>query len=368
MLPAFSPEEIDQLRRAAQMFEMILDSGAQSDEAYETLKDVYTKLRMPEEYKRVTARFAEFLLARDNRDAGIAQLTELSERYPDEAEWRERLGELGVARPVTDGERPEPRTPCPAIERDDVAAFNSLKAAAEQQAMRVLRDSSDEDLERAIREAEKLLADLDPSLAGPMPEDEPQERTPPETERAKPTPAPAAAADNGAAGERASDRHIEAKLHTRGTVDLEREMQRSLRLGEMLVEQGVITYENLETALEKQKGSGKRIGDILVELGYATETDVLHCLQVQAGVPYLPLELYDVQPEVAALLPASFARKHRLVAVDLIANSMLVTIAAPLSRETKVELESLAKGKRVSYYISAQSEVDKKIEELYPRR
>jgi len=395
MLPAFSPEEIDQLRRAAHMFEMILDTGAQSDEAYETLKDVYTKLRMPEEYKRVTARFADFLLARDNRDAGIAQLTELAERYPDETAWHERLGQLGGpltasgplatsdALLVTDGPKPGSPTPCPALQRDDVAAFNTLKAAAEQQAMRVLRDSSDDDLERAIREAEKLLADLDPSLAGPMPEDEPRDlpAAPPpehEPEQPEPTPAPAlstaaastaaASAEAEASGGRASAKHVEAKPHGRATADVDREMQRSMRLGEMLVEQGVITYENLETALEKQKGCGKRIGDILVELGYATETDVLHCLQVQAGVPYLPLDLYDVQPEVAALLPAAFARKHRVLVVDVIANSVVVTIAAPLSRETKAELEALLGGKRVSYYISAQAEVDKKTEEFYPHR
>lgn len=363
MLPAFSPEEIDQLQRTAQMFELILDSGAQSDEAYETLKDVYSKLRMPEEYKRVTARFAEFLLGQDNRDAGIAQLTELAERYPDEAHWRKRLDELNEP-VVRDGPVREPRVEHPPLERDDVAAFNTLKAAAEQQATRVLHDSNGEDLERAIREAEKLLVDLDPALAGPMPEDAPRAHP------AKPVdgcsaPAPALAA---ATGERASAKHVATKLHTRPTADIEREIQRSLRLGEMLVEQGVITHENLETALEKQRGSGKRIGDILIELGYAAETDVLHCLQVQAGVPYLPLELYDVQPEVAALLPAAFARKHRLVAVDVIANSVLVTIAAPLSRETKSELESLLRDKRVSYYISAQSEVDKRIEELYSRR
>jgi len=71
---------------------------------------------------------------------------------------------------------------------------------------------------------------------------------------------------------------------------------------------------------------------------------------------------------VAALLPAAFARKHRVLVVDVIANSVIVTIVAPLSRETKAELEALLGGKRVSYYISAQSEVDKKIEEFYPRR
>jgi hypothetical protein len=110
MMPsAFSPDEIDQLKRAAQMFEMILDSGAQTHEAYETLKDVYVKLGMDDDFRRVTARFADYLLARDDRDAGVAQLTELASRYPDEAQWRDRLVELGAPVPMAPATRHRPR-------------------------------------------------------------------------------------------------------------------------------------------------------------------------------------------------------------------------------------------------------------------
>ena len=327
MLPAFSPDEIDQLQRAAQMFEMILDTGAPSDEAYETLKDVYTKLQLPDKYRRVTARFADYLLARDERERGIAQLVELAEQHPDEPEWRQRLAELSAP----------------------------LAAAAEPAADRATAD--DEDIDRAIDEAETILSELDqPGTEAEADADEASGHEPAAT----------LGEDAAAAGERPPAERVipAAAAHMGG--DIEREFHRSLRLGEMMVERGVITCENLETALEQQRECGKQIGQILIDLGYATEADVLNCLALQAGVPYLPLALYEVQPELAAFLPEAFARRHRLVPVDAIAHTVLITIAAPLSAEAKAELESLLGDRKANYYISEQSEIEKKLDELYP--
>jgi len=354
MLSAFSPDEIDQLQRAAQMFEMILDTGAPSDEAYETLKDVYTKLELPDEYRRVTARFADYLLARDERERGIAQLVELAERHPDEPEWRERLAELGA--PLVADDAPSAETDEPTADR----------ATAD--------DDADEasDIERAIGEAETILSELDQpgtEAAADAYEASGDETSGDETSSDEPDGVETAAElgeDAAAAGERPpSERVIPAAAAHMGG-DIEREFHRSLRLGEMMVERGVITRENLETALEQQRERGKQIGQILIDLGYATETDVLNCLALQAGVPYLPLALYEVQPELAAFLPEAFARKHRLVPVDAIASTVLITIAAPLSAQAKTELESLLGERKANYYISEQSEIEKKLDELYP--
>jgi len=303
MEPAFSTEEIGQLKRAAQMFEMILESGAETHEAYETLKDVYGKLRMDEEFKRVTARFADYLLVREDRGGGIPQLSELARRYPDESQWRERLVALGAVPPASDS------------------------SAAER------------DLAGAVGEAEEILAEFE----GPG----------------------RLSASDGSVGRQAV-RRATAKSAIEGVDDPEKEFQKSLRLGEMLVERGVITRDNVDTALAYQRETGKAFGTVLVELEYAAEADVVNCLALQAGVPYLPLGFYEVQPEVAALLPGWFAKRHRVVPVDVIATSVVVTIASPLSPETKRELESLLNGRKVNYYISVQREIEERLAQLYP--
>jgi len=149
-------------------------------------------------------------------------------------------------------------------------------------------------------------------------------------------------------------------------IDPEEEAQQSLRLGQMLVERGVITSENLEAALEREREHGQPIAEALVAMEYATESDLLNCMAEQAGVPYLPLALYEVQPEVAALVPAPFVKKYRVVPVDQIANSVVVTFARPLSAAVTQELERLLDGHKINYYISARSEIEEKIEQLYP--
>ncbi|GAG35525.1 unnamed protein product, partial [marine sediment metagenome] len=206
----------------------------------------------------------------------------------------------------------------------------------------------EQDLESAVGEAEEILLGFDGSAGVPA-----RDR-------------PAAGEPASGPGPRASVQREEMKAHMAWADDPEKEFQKSLRLGEMLVEQGVITRENVEAALACQRETGKSFGAVLVELGHATEADVVNCLALQAGVPYLPLELYEVQPEVGALLPASFAKRHRVVAVDVIATSVVVTIAGPLSPETKQELATLLDGRKVNYYISVQREIEARLAQLYP--
>ena len=65
-------------------------------------------------------------------------------------------------------------------------------------------------------------------------------------------------------------------------------------------------------------------------------------------------------------MPGWFAKRHRVVPVDLIATSVVVTISNPLSPETKQELESLLNGRKVNYYISVQREIEERLAQLYP--
>jgi hypothetical protein len=362
MEPPFRPEEIDQLKRAAQMFELILDTGGQTDEAYETLKEVYAKLRMDEEFKRVAARFAAYLLARDEHERGVAELTELAERYPEEAQWRERLAEIGAplqrpgAAAAPEQERAPAGTDSPdgAVSREAVQAFNQLKAALEQRALDVFRRACPGGVRRAVREAEKILCELSRAPAAAGLEEEPVVELVP-VEPVQPAPR-----------RRAPGKTAAPKPRPVRADDAEKECQRALRVGEMLVERGVITRDNLDAALARQRQSGQRLAEVLVELGYAMEEDVLNCLALQAGVPYLPLRLYEVQRQVAELLPEAFARRHGVLPVDVIANRVLLTIGAPLAADTKREIEGLLGGRRVSYYISAEREIEEKLDELYP--
>ena len=68
------------------------------------------------------------------------------------------------------------------------------------------------------------------------------------------------------------------------------------RLGEMLVDVGVLTEDQLTEALGKQKGSGKRLGTVLVDEKYITETQLIETLRMQLGIDFIDLNKAKIDP------------------------------------------------------------------------
>ena len=88
------------------------------------------------------------------------------------------------------------------------------------------------------------------------------------------------------------------------------------QLGELLVEGKLIAPEHLEEALKIQKQKGGLLGQILVSLGYTTEEAIAQALTAQYGFPYLPLGGYEIDREVAKLIPENVAKQYGLIALD----------------------------------------------------
>ncbi len=88
---------------------------------------------------------------------------------------------------------------------------------------------------------------------------------------------------------------------------------RGRRLGEFLVENGLVTEDIIARALDQQKKSGERLAQILVDKGWVAEKDLLEALGAQLGVPFVWLRsgLYD--PEAACLLDAEIARRLKVL-------------------------------------------------------
>jgi type IV pilus assembly protein PilB len=103
------------------------------------------------------------------------------------------------------------------------------------------------------------------------------------------------------------------------------------RLGELLVQQGILKEEELQYFLEKQKTSKKRLGELLVEAKAVTKTDLVQILSSQLGIPYLDLETTVIEPEALALFPEAFARKYTCIPVSLHENTLTVAMADPLN-------------------------------------
>jgi type IV pilus assembly protein PilB len=100
------------------------------------------------------------------------------------------------------------------------------------------------------------------------------------------------------------------------------------RLGDMLIDEGLITQDQLNKALVAAKETNTRIGEALVENGVVTERDIMIALSHQLGIPTVSLNGIQIHDEIIRLISGSVLRKHRMVPIDFYEGNMSVVLLA----------------------------------------
>src|SRR2546426_9119288 len=85
----------------------------------------------------------------------------------------------------------------------------------------------------------------------------------------------------------------------------------SVRLGEILVKESLITQDQLQKALEFQRTNGGKLGSCLTKMGFITDDDITGVLSRQYGVPSINLKYYEIDPNVIKLIPQDTASRYR---------------------------------------------------------
>ncbi len=136
------------------------------------------------------------------------------------------------------------------------------------------------------------------------------------------------------------------------------------KLGQILVEAGLIASEQLEAALTAQKGRNKRLGKVLVELGYANELQIAEALSRQLSLPLVRCSEYTLTKELLAIVPKEMAEKKVVLPLELKGKKLLLAMADPLDIQTIDKLAFNA-GLNISIAVAPESEVLSAIEENY---
>nr|HQT26898.1 ATPase, T2SS/T4P/T4SS family [Burkholderiales bacterium] len=102
-----------------------------------------------------------------------------------------------------------------------------------------------------------------------------------------------------------------------------------LQLGPLLLQENLLTEDELERALEQQKKTGQRLGRILVGQGILSEEQISMVLAAQFGIPYVNLNFYHIPPETAVLLSESQSRRYKALVLEERPDSVLVGMADP---------------------------------------
>jgi len=138
------------------------------------------------------------------------------------------------------------------------------------------------------------------------------------------------------------------------------------QLGELLVERGVITHDQVKTALDYQKEhAGMLLGEIFVELKFATEKDIAQAFTCQYNFPYLPLSNYEIDPEVLGAVPEKVCREFCLLPIDKIGKNLTIATANPLNVQAVENVESITEC-NIQVFVSTPSDIKQSINKYFP--
>src|SRR3990167_1554588 len=134
----------------------------------------------------------------------------------------------------------------------------------------------------------------------------------------------------------------------------------------MLLEKGLITREQLETAIALQKTTDKKMGQLLIELGYIKEDKLLQLLAEQLNLPLIDLKTYPLQPELVKLLPEFYARHFRAIILNEEDNAYVVGMVDPQDLLAQDEIERILK-KKVKFALIREDDLFNILDSIYRR-
>ncbi len=143
-------------------------------------------------------------------------------------------------------------------------------------------------------------------------------------------------------------------------------MRRKVRIGELLVQNKVITEEQLNTALAEQKKTGLRLGRALIELKYIDEDRLLSLLSLQLQIPFVELTHYKFDQDAVQLLPETHSRRFRAIVLEKGKDYVLVGMADPADIFALDELQRILR-KTVRQAVVRESELLRTLDVVYRR-
>ena len=133
------------------------------------------------------------------------------------------------------------------------------------------------------------------------------------------------------------------------------------QLGQILLEQELITTEQLDHALEEHRNTPKSLGRVLIDLGYIHERDLVRALAEQVGLEFVDLTDYPVEPSATLLLPETLARRYRALPIGERDGKLLVAMSDPANVYALDDIRTVT-GRDVIPMVATASDVETAIQ------
>ncbi|MDD5564168.1 MAG: type IV-A pilus assembly ATPase PilB [Thermoanaerobaculaceae bacterium] len=135
----------------------------------------------------------------------------------------------------------------------------------------------------------------------------------------------------------------------------------ALKLGELLLKAQLINQQQLTKALDEQKSTGGKLGEILQRLGYVTEDDIIECLSHQFGVPSINLRHFEIDSNVAKIIPVDLARKYNVIPVNKTGATLTLAMTDPTNIFAMDEITFMT-GYRVEPVVASEEAIRERID------
>jgi MshEN domain len=135
-------------------------------------------------------------------------------------------------------------------------------------------------------------------------------------------------------------------------------------IGEILVDQGLISSMQLEEALLKQRSIKKRwelaktLGQLLIEMGYINSRGLLTALSKQFNMPILSMKNYMPNPEFQKVIGKHYAKEQKIIVLDNSPKTIKLVLAEPSIQIIEDLKKSVPSGKTVEFYLASHAEID----------
>jgi type IV pilus assembly protein PilB len=141
-------------------------------------------------------------------------------------------------------------------------------------------------------------------------------------------------------------------------------LRMSVRLGEILIKESLITQDQLQKALEFQRTNGGKLGSCLTKMGFITDDDITGVLSRQYGVPSINLKYYEIDPNVIKLIPQDTALRYQVIPLSRVGSVLTIAMTDPTNVFAMDDIKFMT-GFNVEPVVASESAIGEAISRFY---
>jgi type IV pilus assembly protein PilB len=138
----------------------------------------------------------------------------------------------------------------------------------------------------------------------------------------------------------------------------------SVRLGEILLKESLITQDQLQKALDFQRANGGKLGSCLTKMGFITDDDITGVLSRQYGVPSINLKFYEIDPNVIKLIPQDTALRYQVIPLSRVGSVLTIAMTDPTNVFAMDDIKFMT-GFNVEPVVASESAIGEAITRFY---